>query len=91
MSPVCLGRGETSSGQRAMLERLSDDGPRKVIDSIHTRTGMFCVDVVVTPDGFGLETCRRDEERWHVIARPGSYDTREQAVASARAVIATLE
>jgi hypothetical protein len=64
---------------------------RKVIDSIHSRDGRYCVDVIKTPDGFTLQTCRRDEERWLVIDRPGSYDAHDDAVARARTLIATFE
>jgi hypothetical protein len=64
---------------------------RKVVDSIHSGDGMYCVDVIKTAEGFTLQTCRRDEERWQVIDRPGSYEAYEDAVASARARIATLE
>jgi hypothetical protein len=63
----------------------------KIIESIHTRDGMYCVDVIRGPDGFTLQTCRRDEERWQVIARPGRYDAQVDAVASALALIATFE
>ena len=62
-----------------------------MIDSIHTRDGMYCVDVIWTQEGFSLQTCRRDEERWHMIDQPGRFDTRDDAVAGARAVISTLE
>ncbi len=64
---------------------------QKVIDSIHTRDGMYCADVVCTQEGFTLQTWRRDEARWHVIGQPGRSDTRDDAVAGARAVISTLE
>jgi hypothetical protein len=71
---------------------VSADEPRvKVIDSIHTSDGTHCVDVVQSADGFSLQTCRRDEDRWQVIARPGDYEARDAAVASARAIVATLE
>ena len=69
----------------------ADEPRKKVIDSIHTRDGTHCVDVVQSSDGFSLQTCRRDEERWQVVARPGDYRTRDDAVASARAIVATLE
>lgn len=64
---------------------------QKVIDSLHTREGMYCVDVVRTEEGFSLQTCRRDEERWFVIEQLGTFDTRDRAVAAARAAISTLE
>ena len=67
------------------------DPPKKVLDSIHSSDGMYCVDVIPIPDGFKLQTCRRDEGRWHVIARPGNHRSREDAVAAARAIIATFE
>jgi len=67
------------------------DTTEKVIDSIHSRDGMYCVDVIRTPHGFTLQTCRRDEGRWHVISRPSEHGDREDAVASARALIATFE
>jgi hypothetical protein len=67
------------------------DRSQAVIDSIHSRDGMYCVDVIRTADGFALQTCRRDEGQWHVIARPESHRAREDAVASARALIAGLE
>ena len=62
--------------------------PRKVIDSIHSGDGTFCVDVVRTADGFRLEACRRDEERWQVIEGLGSYATQDEATAVARERIA---
>jgi hypothetical protein len=53
---------------------------------------MYCVDVVRTPDGFTLQTCRRDGGGWQVIERPGAgHETREAAVFRARALIVTLE
>jgi hypothetical protein len=64
---------------------------QKVIDSIHSSDGMYCVDVVRTSDRFSLQTCRRDEGRWQVIARPGHHRAREDAVAAARVIIATFE
>ena len=67
------------------------EAPQKVIDSIHSSDGMYCVDVIRTPDGFTLQTCRRDEGSWQVIGRPGRHDSREDAVARARALIATFE
>ena len=67
------------------------DPSHKVIDSIHSSDGMYCVDVVTTRDGFTLQICRRDEGRWQVIARPGDHRLREDAVASARALIAPYE
>ena len=67
------------------------DPSHKVIDSIHSSDGMYCVDVVTTRDGFTLQICRRDEGRWQVIARPGNHRAREDAVASARALIAQYE
>ena len=67
------------------------EASQTVIDSIHSSDGMYCVDVISTPDGFTLQTCRRDEGRWQVIDRPGTHHAREDAVASARALIATLE
>ena len=72
---------------------MTDPGPSQtVIDSIHSRDGMYCVDVVRTADGFTLQTCRRDEGGWQVIERPGvGHETREDAVSRARALIATLE
>jgi hypothetical protein len=66
--------------------------PRKVVDSIQTSDGMYCVDVLQTADGFTLQACRRDEGSWQVISRPGSrHRSREEAIAQARAHIATLE
>jgi hypothetical protein len=67
------------------------DTMEKVIDSVHSRDGMFCVDVIRMLRGFTLQTCRRDEERWHVISRHSQHRDREDAVASARALIATFE
>ncbi|MGO9791615.1 MAG: hypothetical protein ACLP8S_19575 [Solirubrobacteraceae bacterium] len=61
---------------------------RKVIDSIHTPDGTYCVDVIRTDAGFRLEACRRDEERWQVIESLGSYDTQDEATAVAWARIA---
>ena len=68
-----------------MAER---DASHTVIDSIHSSDGMYCLDVIRTPDGFALQTCRRDEGSWQVIGRPGGYRSREEAVARARALIA---
>jgi len=68
-----------------------DEGHEKVLDSIHTRDRAYCVDIVHDGNRFSLQTCRRDEERWQVIGRPGEYTTREDAIASARAIIARLE
>ena len=70
---------------------LVTDPSQKVIDSIHSSDGMYCVDVIRTSDGFSLQTCRRDEGRWQVIARPGHHGAREDAVAAARVIIATFE
>jgi hypothetical protein len=67
------------------------DASQKVIDSIHSSDGLHCVDVIRTSDGFSLQTCRRDEGRWQVIARPGHHHVREDAVAAARLIIATFE
>ncbi|MGP0049188.1 MAG: hypothetical protein ACLPZR_10130 [Solirubrobacteraceae bacterium] len=76
----------------ARIELITDaDTTEKVIDSIHSRDGMYCVDVIKTPRGFTLQTCRRDEGRWHVISRPSEHRDRADAVASARALIATFE
>jgi hypothetical protein len=63
----------------------------KVIDSIHSRDGMYCVDVVMTPQAFILQTCRRDEGRWQVIGRASKHRDRGEAVAAARTLIATFE
>jgi hypothetical protein len=71
-------------------ERVTDPS-QKVMDSIHSSDGMYCVDVVRTSDGFSLQTCRRDEGRWQVIARPGNRRSREDAVVAARMIIATFE
>jgi hypothetical protein len=70
---------------------LLTDASQTVIDSIHSSDGMYCVDVIQMPDGFSLQTCRRDEGRWQVIARPGNHPAREDAVAAARVIIATFE
>jgi hypothetical protein len=67
------------------------DRSQTVIDSIHSSDGVYCVDVIQIPDGFSLQTCRRDEGRWQVIARPGDHRAREDAVAAAEAIIATFE
>jgi hypothetical protein len=68
-----------------------DDRTEKVIDSIHSSDGKYCVDVIRTPHGFVLQTCRRDEGRWQVINRPSEHPDQEEAVARARALIATFE
>ncbi len=71
---------------------MTDDTPtEKVIDSIHSRDGMYCVDVIRTQQGFALQACRRDEGRWQVISRPSEHSDQRDAVASARALIATFE
>ena len=78
-----IGESETVTGRETS---------RTVIDSIHSADGRYCVDVVRSPDGYTLQTCRRDEGGWQVIDRPGGgYHAREEAVAGARALIATLE
>jgi hypothetical protein len=66
------------------------DVTTKVIDSLHSSDGMYCVDVVRTPHGFTLQTCRRDEGRWLVIDRPSEHRDQEDAIARARALIATF-
>ena len=70
---------------------LEGNRTEKVIDSIHSRDEMYCVDVVATPHGFKLQTCRRDEGRWQVIGRPSEYQDRGEATAAARALIANFE
>jgi len=72
----------------AALNSGSVSAERKVIDSIHTPDGTYCVDVIRTDAGFRLEACRRDEERWQVIESLGSYDTQDEATAVAWARIA---
>jgi hypothetical protein len=67
------------------------DPSQKVIDSIHSSDGMYCVDVIRHSDGFSLQTWRKDEVRWQSIARPGHHRAREDAVAAARVIIATFE
>jgi hypothetical protein len=62
---------------------------KKVIDSIHSPDGTYCIDVIKTADGFRLEACRRDEERWQVIEGLGNYDSQDEATAIARARIAS--
>jgi hypothetical protein len=52
---------------------------------------MYCVDVVVTPAGFALQICRRDEGRWQVIRRSGEHLDREEAAIRAREIVATFE
>jgi hypothetical protein len=70
---------------------MADGDPaEKVIDSIPSTNGMYCVDVIETPHGFTLQTCRRDEGRWQVIDRPSEHRDREDAVARARALIAAF-
>ena len=63
----------------------------KVVDSIHSSDGMYCVDVVRTSHGFALQTCRRDEGQWQVIGRPSEHQDRRDALASAQALVATFE
>jgi len=71
---------------------VTDSNPtEKVIDSIHSSDGMYCVDVVRTAHGFTLQTCRRDEGRWQVIGRPSQHRDREEAIAAARTLVTTLE
>jgi hypothetical protein len=71
---------------------VSDGNPTEtVIDSIHSSDGMYCVDVVRTPRGFTLQTCRRDEGRWQVIGRPSEHRDREEAITAARTLVTTLE
>jgi hypothetical protein len=76
----------------ARIELAMDGDPtEKVIDSMHSSDGLYCVDVIRTPHGFALQTCRRDEGRWYVISRPSEHRDRGDAIASARALIATFE
>jgi hypothetical protein len=70
---------------------MADGGPaEKVIDSLPSSDGMYCVDVIRTPHGFTLQTCRRDEGRWQVIDRPSEHRARADAVARARILIAAF-
>jgi hypothetical protein len=90
-----------ASGVVAALERPAQRGDNapvadhvpveKVIDSIHSSDGMYCVDVVKTRLGFTLQTCRRDEGRWQVMGRASTHHDREDATRAARALAETLE
>ena len=62
---------------------------KKAIERFHSPDGTYCIDVIKTADGFRLEACRRDEERWQVIEGLGSYDSQDEATAIARARIAS--
>ena len=76
----------------ARIEGMPERGvTEKVIDSLHSRDGLYCVDLVRTSHGFTLQACRRDEGRWQVISRPSEHADQEDAVTHARALLATFE
>jgi hypothetical protein len=69
---------------------MSEGAAPRVIESLHSPDGLYCVDVVATSQGFALQVCRRDEGSWQVIDRRSEHPSREKAVAEARLIITPL-
>jgi hypothetical protein len=86
------GLGEPQRGRACDAGSVPGEVPsKKVVESIHTRDGAYCVDVVSDGDLYRLQTCRRDEQSWQVIDRPGDYASRDEATVRAQTIVAALE
>ena len=70
--------------------RVTGGGAPKLIESVHSPDGLYCVDVIATVQGFALQVCRRDEGRWQIIEHRGNHPSRETAVAAAQSIANTL-
>jgi hypothetical protein len=69
---------------------VTEGAAPRPIESVHSRDGLYCVDVIATEQGFALQVCRRDEGDWQVIAHRGTHPSRETAIAAAQVIAAAL-